>query len=198
MLRFIVLAAATVCCTSFRVPASVRTHRSSLEIRHEGSTNKPLMDCSKRAKYHRLQPCMSSKTSPPPTPPPPFSPDQAVDRRTLLTKTLPAALAVGAIGVAGMAAAGPELAYAAAAAKPAPKGTKVVVLGGNGFVGSKVCELLVEAGELSSGICSNRASSGFGGCSLLYYSLRWIGALALGLKSISCGALAVGLKKHEL
>lgn len=158
MLRLTILATVAVCSTSFLVPASIPMQGSSLEIRHEGINN--LMERSNKiAKPHRLQPCMSSETSTP------YSPDQAVDRRTLLTKTLPTALAVGAIGVSGMAAVAPELAYAAVAAKPAPKGSKVVVLGGNGFVGSKVCELLVEAGELATRKSWNRAYNGFGGYS---------------------------------
>lgn len=50
------------------------------------------------------------------------------------------------LGMAAIVAA-PEGALARASPKAAPAGTKVVVLGGNGFVGSKVCEMLVEAGE---------------------------------------------------
>lgn len=67
-----------------------------------------------------------------------------MDRRTLL-KAVPAAFAAGVVGAAVIAA--PETASARATPKAAPSGSKVVVLGGNGFVGSKVCEMLVEAGE---------------------------------------------------
>lgn len=67
-----------------------------------------------------------------------------MDRRTLL-KAVPAAFVAGVVGAAVVAA--PETASARATPKAAPAGSKVVVLGGNGFVGSKVCEMLVEAGE---------------------------------------------------
>ncbi|CAM9257073.1 unnamed protein product [Ectocarpus sp. 4 AP-2014] len=67
-----------------------------------------------------------------------------VDRRALLT-AIPASVVAGVLSVA-VAGSAPEKALARATPKAAPAGTNVVVLGGNGFVGSKVCELLVEAG----------------------------------------------------
>lgn len=57
------------------------------------------------------------------------------------------------------AAAAPERALARASPKSAPAGTKVVVLGGNGFVGSKVCEMLVEAGEWCDPLVSDADQS---------------------------------------
>lgn len=138
MLRLTAFVTSAVCCTSFLVPTTVPTHRSLLKIRHSG-------DHIMGSKHDPVRhPYMSSDA------PPSYSSDQPVNRRKLLTDTIPAALAIGALGVAGAVTAGPERAFSVApapAAKPAPPGSKLVVLGGNGFVGSRVCEILVAAGE---------------------------------------------------
>lgn len=71
----------------------------------------------------------------------------ALDRRAVVLAAPSAALAQ--LLLAGVAAAEAEVAGAEAAevASVAPaRGKKVVVLGGNGFVGSRVCKALVDAG----------------------------------------------------
>lgn len=69
-----------------------------------------------------------------------------MDRRSLLA-AIPVTVAAGMIGLA-VESAQPEMASALGTPKAAPAGTTVVVLGGNGFVGSKVCEVLVQTGEM--------------------------------------------------
>lgn len=139
MLRFAVIAVTMACCSAFLAPPVPM--QSSRRIEHNkvgvhmmvsSHTEDTLSGAPRRAN----------------TPTEPYS--GQIDRRTLL-KTVPATLAAGMIGLAAGAA--PETALARATPKAAPSGTKVVVLGGNGFVGSKVCEMLVEAGEMEGRCC---------------------------------------------
>lgn len=131
MLRLTVLAATVACFNSFLSPLVVM--QSPHRIVH-----------SRRASPEMSSSSETSSASSPSTTSTPTELSGQIDRRTLL-KVIPATLAAGMIGVAvGVA---PESVSARATPKAAPSGTSVVVLGGNGFVGSKVCEMLVEAGE---------------------------------------------------
>lgn len=143
MSRLIVLSMALACCNAFLAPLPILKIPQSRRVE---------MDHSKRA---LLMTASSSSTQAPDASSEahgslkPF--DEAfsgqIDRRSLL-KAIPATLAVGAAGMAviGM----PEQVSARASPKAAAPGTNVVVLGGNGFVGSKVCEVLVEAGDVGN------------------------------------------------
>lgn len=139
MLRLTIIAAAMACCSSFL------TSTVTLQPSHRvGSNRFHMSSSSSLMETSSASPELTSKT----TSEAPFS--GQMDRRSLL-KAVPAAFAAGVVGAAVVAA--PETASARATPKAAPAGSKVVVLGGNGFVGSKVCEMLVEAGE-AEGSCS--------------------------------------------
>ncbi|CAM9898578.1 unnamed protein product [Laminaria digitata] len=134
MLRLTIVAAAMACCSSFLTPTV------TLQSSHRVGSN--------RAGLHMMASSSSpTETSSASTSEDPFS--GQMDRRTLL-KAVPTAFAAGVVGAAVVAA--PETASARATPKAAPAGSKVVVLGGNGFVGSKVCEMLVEAGATVSSV----------------------------------------------
>lgn len=134
MFRLIILMTALSCCSSFVA------HSFQLQAlgRHGSSRTSSIPSrCT-----HALD--MSST----PASPPPYEPlSQPLDRREFV-EIIPPSLALGALGTIALAA--PKEASAAALGslpKAAPVGTKVVVLGGNGFVGSKVCEMLHNAGQ---------------------------------------------------
>lgn len=145
MLRLIIIAAAMACCSSFLTPTvmlqpshRVGSNRAGLHM--SSSSSSPIEASS-------ASPELTSRTASES----PFS--GQMDRRTLL-KAVPAAFTAGVVGAAVIAA--PETASARATPKAAPAGSKVVVLGGNGFVGSKVCEMLVEAGEAEGSYSGGR------------------------------------------
>lgn len=169
------LAAAAICCTSFVTPPSVFIPRSSLGVQHDNRAaiqhynraaigfenhdrgERPLKNTrqSSISMSSSLSTRQPEESTADPTPPvedrsPPLL-EQQVDRRTLLTKTIPVSLVAGALGIASVGALDSRSSASAAGARatvsPAAPGSKVVVLGGNGFVGSRVCEVLVEAGE---------------------------------------------------
>ncbi|CAM9126375.1 unnamed protein product [Scytosiphon promiscuus] len=126
MLRLTVITASIACCSSFLVsPVALR---SPSRVSAKGVQQLHMMTQQEDDLVRDTPSAFSGQ----------------VDRRTLL-KAIPATLIAGALG--GVAATSvPQGALARLTPKAAPAGTKVVVIGGNGFVGSKVCELLVEAG----------------------------------------------------
>lgn len=165
MLRFTIFTVTVTVCSSFLQLSAVLTARSSFRVDNLATGSCPVTPTNTatttvravghcRREQQRQQLSMSSTSSPDPDHPSQIEPfSEPVDRRKLLTKTIPASLALGVLGItAAVTTTAPGRTTAASGScampKPAPAGTKVVVLGGNGFVGSKVCEMLIEAGEL--------------------------------------------------
>lgn len=139
MLRFTVFAVAMVSCSAFLLPQLPTRSANSQSITRgaAGFRTVRMMSSSSSSDPKSSRPLAAVDA-----PAEPFS--GQIDRRTLL-KAVPVTLAAGILGLA--VGAMPQGASARGTPKAAPAGTKVVVLGGSGFVGSRVCEMLVEAGE---------------------------------------------------
>lgn len=143
MLRYTVLAVAIVYCNSFCVPQvpvrflqRVHTHRTCDIDESQVLIRSHVADesTSQRPLTQEATPSTQSEVY-----------TRMIDRRTLL-KIAPATLAAG---IVGLGAASEQAVSAHVSPKADAAGAKVVVLGGSGFVGSRVCEMLVEAGEAS-------------------------------------------------
>lgn len=138
ILQQAVFAVALVCCSSFLMPPPPLRTSTRLHLSGETSTSR-----------HSTRQITMSESSSPESNPSSWLPSEPVNRRGLL-KTLPEKFALGLLGFAAMTV--PKQASATGLGgvpKAVPKGTRIVVLGGNGFVGSKVCETLVAAGKYS-------------------------------------------------
>lgn len=143
MIRYTVLVVAIVYCNSFYVPHApvrslqrVHTHQFCDIDESQALTRSHDADetTSQRPFTQEVTPSTQSEVY-----------TRIIDRRTLL-KIIPATLATG---IVGLGAASEQAASARVSPKANAAGAKVVVLGGSGFVGSRVCEMLVEAGEAS-------------------------------------------------
>lgn len=136
MLRLVLYATTVICCSSFLVPMAPT--QSKIRIMTHWAT------ANSGCRGHLLR---MSTPSQPGCPSPLESLSAPLDRRSLLKN---AAVFFGPAVLGAVSASIPQQTSAAALRtipKPVSKGTRVVVLGGNGFVGSKVCEMLVEAGK---------------------------------------------------
>ncbi|CAM9107263.1 unnamed protein product [Hapterophycus canaliculatus] len=134
MLRLTVIVASIACCSSFLVPPIALRSASQIGAK---DVQQQLHMMTQHVEGDLVGDSASTYSG-------------QVDRRTLL-KAIPATLVAGVIG--GVAAtSAPQGALARSTPKPVPAGTKIVVIGGNGFVGSKVCEILVEAGAIVTSV----------------------------------------------
>lgn len=145
MIRCVVAVVSIVCCESFHVLQTPMRPPQSINTRRHVEVDELLVLAGSPESDESLKPPLVQAATPN-TPGKSYS--GKIDRRTLL-KVVPSTLAAGMIGLgAGLE----QAASARVTPKAAAAGAKVVVLGGSGFVGSRVCEILVEAGAKVSSV----------------------------------------------
>ena len=144
MRRFMLFMGVVISCESFLVShVHVRYPQRVLQVhtRRPGEVDESLIFIKSPAS--NKSPSQLSRTRGG-TPSDPNESAGKIDRRSLL-KVVPSTLAAG---IVGLLAASEQAASARVIPRAAKVGEKVVVIGGSGFVGSRVCEMLVEAGDV--------------------------------------------------